>query len=78
MILHDGKKAAGVILSKMDSSGMDKPISEPSDHEDLKAIAADMFHAIEKKDPHLLVVALKAFMGCIEEADEEQDSEEMR
>lgn len=77
MIIHDGKKTAGVILSKM-KDGVDMPApSEPSDdHEDLKAIAEDLMKAIEMKDHAGLVMALQAFMGCIEDADEEQDAEQ--
>lgn len=77
MIIHDRKRTAGVILSKMGPSGMDEPISEDSSGDDLKAIAQDMLKAFENKDSAMLVTALKAFMDCVEDEDEEQDSKEM-
>lgn len=80
MIIHDGKKAATMILSKMkDGSPLEAPVSSSYDSEggdDLKAIAEDMFMAFEKKDPALLATALQAFVTCIKEEDEEQDSGE--
>lgn len=84
MMMDRRKRTVTAILSKMRPDGSEtmsaiKPESELDEHdEDLKSISEDLLMAVKGDSAHDVMVALKAFWDCIQDADEGQDKEMMK
>jgi hypothetical protein len=76
VIVHDKKKEAMIILSKMHKDGSEtsqkvRPEVQMNEKDQtLQAIAEDMLHAFEQKSAAGLVSAMKAFMSECEGSEE--------
>jgi len=80
MFIHDRKKAAGVIVSRMkdgpqgysDGGSVQMPEEGMGGGDDLTSLAQDFLHAVDTKSPQALADAFKAmFLACEQEPHDE-------
>lgn len=77
-MLFDKKKAATLILSKMDKRGKASEVEaahESGEHNEYTSYAEDMLAAFESKSVQKLAACLKSFHQMVADEDYEQDKE---
>jgi len=78
-MFFDKKRAASVILSKMDKDGRSKEMHvapESGEHNEYTSFAEDLLSAVKENSVQRVASVLKNYHEMIKEEDEEEDKQE--